>query len=69
MSSPGAAGPRWWKRPSALERGTIGVIRRHPGHLRRGPIAALDIPVVQINTGGGCHIDANMVREAMAAST
>ena len=29
-------------------------------------IAALDIPVVQINTGGGCHIDANMVREAMA---
>ena len=28
-------------------------------------IAALDIPVVQINTGGGCHIDANMVREAL----
>ncbi len=28
-------------------------------------IAALDIPVVQINTGGGCHIDANMVREAV----
>lgn len=30
-------------------------------------VAALDIPVVQINTGGGCHIDANMVREAMPA--
>lgn len=29
-------------------------------------IAALDIPVVQINTGGGCHIDADMVREALA---
>ncbi len=28
-------------------------------------IAALDIPVVQINTGGGCHIDGNMVREAL----
>jgi hydrogenase nickel incorporation protein HypB len=28
-------------------------------------VAALDIPVVQINTGGGCHIDANMVREAL----
>ena len=22
------------------------------------------VPVVQINTGGGCHLDANMVREA-----
>jgi hydrogenase nickel incorporation protein HypB len=29
-------------------------------------IAKLDVPVVQINTGGGCHIDANMVREALA---
>ncbi len=28
-------------------------------------IAALGAPVVQINTGGGCHIDANMVREAL----
>jgi len=25
----------------------------------------LGSPVVQINTGGGCHLDANMVREAM----
>jgi hydrogenase nickel incorporation protein HypB len=29
-------------------------------------VARLNIPVVQINTGGGCHIDANMVREALA---
>ncbi|MGO9145435.1 MAG: hydrogenase nickel incorporation protein HypB [Desulfomonilia bacterium] len=29
-------------------------------------VAKLNIPVVQINTGGGCHIDANMVREALA---
>lgn len=30
-------------------------------------IAALGTPVVQINTGGGCHIDANMIREALPA--
>ncbi len=29
-------------------------------------IAALGIPVVQINTGGGCHLDANMIREALS---
>lgn len=28
-------------------------------------IAAQDIPVVQINTGGGCHLDAPMVRAAL----
>lgn len=28
-------------------------------------VAALGIPAVQINTGGGCHIDGNMVREAL----
>jgi len=27
-------------------------------------IEALGIPVVQINTGGGCHLDANSIREA-----
>jgi hydrogenase nickel incorporation protein HypB len=27
-------------------------------------IAKLNIPVVQINTGGACHIDGNMIREA-----
>jgi hydrogenase nickel incorporation protein HypB len=26
-------------------------------------IEKLGIPVVQINTGGGCHLDANMIRE------
>jgi len=26
-------------------------------------IAAKDIPVVQINTGGACHLDGNMIRE------
>lgn len=28
-------------------------------------IAKLNVPVVQINTGGSCHIDGNMVREAL----
>jgi len=28
-------------------------------------IEKLGIPVVQINTGGGCHLDANMIREVM----
>jgi hydrogenase nickel incorporation protein HypB len=29
-------------------------------------IGALDIPVVQINTGGACHLDANMISEVLA---
>jgi hydrogenase nickel incorporation protein HypB len=29
-------------------------------------IAKLDIPVVQINTGGACHLDANMINEVIA---
>ncbi len=28
-------------------------------------IGALDIPVVQINTGGACHLDANMISESV----
>jgi hydrogenase nickel incorporation protein HypB len=28
-------------------------------------ISALDIPVVQINTGGACHLDANMISEVL----
>lgn len=30
-------------------------------------IEALGVPVVQVNTGGGCHLDANMVASALAA--
>ena len=30
-------------------------------------ITALGIPAVQINTGGACHIDGNMIREALPA--
>jgi hydrogenase nickel incorporation protein HypB len=28
-------------------------------------ISALDVPVVQINTGGACHLDANMISEVL----
>lgn len=28
-------------------------------------ISALGVPVVQINTGGACHLDANMIRQAL----
>lgn len=28
-------------------------------------IEAMGIPVLQINTGGGCHLDANMIKEAV----
>ncbi|HPK53392.1 MAG TPA: hydrogenase nickel incorporation protein HypB [Smithellaceae bacterium] len=30
-------------------------------------VAGLGVPVVQINTGGACHIDGNMIREALPA--
>ncbi len=29
---------------------------------------SMGIPVVQINTGGGCHLDANMIREAVSGN-
>ncbi len=28
-------------------------------------IGALDVPVIQINTGGACHLDANMISEVL----
>ncbi|HQG32870.1 MAG TPA: hydrogenase nickel incorporation protein HypB [Deltaproteobacteria bacterium] len=69
MSSPGAG-------KTTLVEKTIGALRdRYRIGVIEGDIqdtydadriASLDIPVVQINTGGGCHIDANMVREALS---
>lgn len=69
MSSPGAG-------KTTLVEKTIGALRDKyrigviEGDIQdtydADRIAALDIPVVQINTGGGCHIDGNMVREALA---
>ena len=69
MSSPGAG-------KTTLVEKTIGALRQMftisviEGDIQDTydaiRVAKLDIPVVQINTGGGCHIDANMVREALA---
>jgi hydrogenase nickel incorporation protein HypB len=68
MGAPGAG------KTSLLER----TIRELKPHLRIGVIegdivgsddaeriGALDIPVVQINTGGACHLDANMISEVL----
>jgi hydrogenase nickel incorporation protein HypB len=70
MSSPGAG------KTSLVER-TIAALRNRYGiAVIEGDIqdtcdakriAKLDIPVVQINTGGDCHIDGNMIREAFPA--
>jgi hydrogenase nickel incorporation protein HypB len=68
MAAPGAG------KTSVIER-TIEALR---GRLRVGAIdgdiastidadriARLGIPAVQVNTGGACHLDANMVRRAL----
>ena len=69
MSSPGAG------KTSLVERTIEGLKDTYSIAVIEGDIqdtydaervARLNIPVVQINTGGGCHIDANMVREALA---
>ena len=69
MASPGAG-------KTSLIMRTIEALR---GRLRVGAVegdtasqvdaervATTGVPVVQINTGGGCHLDANMVRPALA---
>lgn len=68
MASPGAG-------KTSLIRHTVEALR---GRLRLGAIegdlagtldadllASMGIPAVQINTGGGCHLEAQMVREAL----
>ncbi|MDA8424453.1 MAG: hydrogenase nickel incorporation protein HypB [Nitrospiraceae bacterium] len=68
MGAPGAG------KTSLLER----TIRELKPHLKLGVIegdivgsddaeriSALDVPVVQINTGGACHLDANMINEVL----
>ncbi len=68
MGTPGAG------KTTLLER-TVGALKPH---LRIGVIegdivgsddaeriGALGVPVVQINTGGACHLDANMISEVL----
>ena len=70
MSSPGAG-------KTSLIMGTINALRDRVGiaviegdvasSVDADKIAAIGIPVVQINTAGGCHLDANMVAKALDA--
>jgi hydrogenase nickel incorporation protein HypB len=68
MSSPGAGKTSLVEKTilALRDRFRIGVIE---GDIQSTydaeRVAALDTPVVQINTGGGCHLDANMIREAL----
>jgi hydrogenase nickel incorporation protein HypB len=70
MSSPGAG------KTSLLEKTITALKDRYRIAVIEGDIqdtydadriAELGIPVVQINTGGACHIDGNMIREALPA--
>lgn len=46
----------------------IGVIEGDPDtSLDAERIAALDTPVVQVNTAGGCHLEANLILRALAS--
>jgi len=50
------------------EKGVDDIVagnRRSSEHTREYAIARLGIPAVQINTGGACHLDANMVCVAL----
>ena len=66
MSSPGAGKTTLVEKTiiALRERYRIGVIE---GDIQDSydaeRIAKLDIPVVQINTGGACHLDGNMIKE------
>ena len=68
MSSPGAG------KTSLVERTIEGLRNQYRIAVIEGDIqdsfdaeriAKLDIPVIQINTGGACHIDGNMVQEVL----
>jgi hydrogenase nickel incorporation protein HypB len=68
MSSPGAG------KTSLVERTILALRDKYKIGVIEGDIqdtydadriAKFDIPVVQINTGGACHIDGNMIREAL----
>lgn len=70
MSSPGAG------KTSLVEQTIVALRDRYGIAVIEGDvqdtcdadrIAALTIPVVQINTGGACHIDGNMIRETFPA--
>src|SRR3954469_645317 len=73
MSAPGAGKTTLLERVAAgLEGVRLGVLEGDvQGSLDADRLAALHVPVVQLNTdsgfGGECHLDANMVRSALPA--
>lgn len=51
---------------NGMEGTAIGVIEGDPDtNLDAERIAALDTPVVQVNTAGGCHLEANLILRAL----
>ncbi len=69
MASPGAGKTSLIMRTiAALDgRARVGVIEGDTAsRVDADRVATAGVPVVQINTGGGCHLDAPMVRSALA---
>ncbi len=68
MSSPGAGKTTVLEQTVKLLKGTlnIGVIEGDiMGTDDAERMSMLEVPVVQINTGGACHLDANMISEVL----
>jgi hydrogenase nickel incorporation protein HypB len=68
MASPGAGKTSFIERSIGALQGRlrVSVIEGDlASTLDADRIARLDIPTVQINTGGACHLDANMIRTAL----
>jgi hydrogenase nickel incorporation protein HypB len=71
MSAPGAGKTSLLERALAGIEARVGVLEGDvQGSMDSDRLSALHIPVVQLNTGAGfggeCHLDANMVRSALA---
>jgi len=69
MASPGAGKTSLILRTIAAlgDQVRVGVIEGDvASRIDADKVAAAGVPVVQINTGGGCHLDAPMVRQALA---
>ena len=68
MASPGAGKTSFIERSIGALQGQlrVSVIEGDlASTLDADRIARLNIPTVQINTGGACHLDANMIRSAL----
>ena len=69
MSSPGSGKTTLIEKTLAAVQGTlrIGVIEGDPEtSLDAERIARYDVPVTQIETAGGCHLEANLVKRALS---